>query len=465
MADNRAMRKAGLLFFAVAIAASLLAAGCGGQSITGIRGASIVPATAAAFIAVDSDPHSSQWQNADELASRFPGRKNAIAQVEDGLRSGANLDYETDVAPALGPELDFVWLDFANNGQNFVALMQPKDEEAFQRAVERGNQQDPSSKLLYEKVDGWQVMSSNQASIDAFKAATAQDGPVLADDEAFSQAMDDYPDASIFKAYVSGKTVMDEMRKTLPADEAKFRRQGRQPRLDRRRPAHDLRRHPLRHHRSRHARQSLLRSSTGADATPNFELSLPKQLPADVLAYIGFHGATGTFKGLEDNPILKSPELKQVRSVVGKIGTLVEGENALYVRKSSGDIPEITLVTTPHAGTDGAATLDGILEGREPRREGRAGADRRHRRAAHQARRLRAGDRLREGRRQAGGHERAGRHRGRRQSRGHRIARARCRTRSTPPRCRTRCRASSTSTSAAGSASSSSSPALRFPTR
>jgi hypothetical protein len=148
------MRKAGLLFFAVAVASSLLAAGCGGQSITGIRGASIVPATAAAFIAVDSDPHSSQWKNADELASRFPGRKDAIAQVENGLRSSANLDYTTDVEPALGPELDFVWLDFANNGQNFVALMQPKDEDAFQRAVERGNQQDPTSKLLYEKVDG-----------------------------------------------------------------------------------------------------------------------------------------------------------------------------------------------------------------------------------------------------------------------------------------------------------------------
>jgi hypothetical protein len=355
------MRKAGLLFFAVAVASSLLAAGCGGQSITGIRGASIVPATAAAFIAVDSDPHSSQWKNADELASRFPGRKDAIARVENGLRSSANLDYTTDVEPALGPELDFVWLDFANNGQNFVALMQPKDEDAFQRAVERGNQQDPTSKLLYEKVDGWQVMSSNQASIDAFKAANAQDGPVLADDESFSQAMDDYPDASIFKAYLSGKTVMDEMRKTLPADQAKF--------LDKvgnldwiaavlRTTSDGIRFDTT----VRGTPGSLLRSSTGGDATPNFELSLPKQLPADVLAYIGFHGTTGTFTGLESNPILKSPELKQVRSVVDKIGTLVEGENALYVRKSSGDIPEITLVTTPRAGTDGAATLDGILK-------------------------------------------------------------------------------------------------------
>ena len=85
--------KAVLLFLAVAVTASLLASGCGGESITGIRGASIVPATAAAFVALDSDPHSSQWKNADELASRFPGRADAIAQIEDSLRSDANLDY------------------------------------------------------------------------------------------------------------------------------------------------------------------------------------------------------------------------------------------------------------------------------------------------------------------------------------------------------------------------------------
>jgi hypothetical protein len=51
-----------------------------------------------------------------------------------------------------------------------------------------------------------------------------------------------------------------------------------------------------------------------------------------------------------------------VRVLVGKIGTLVEGEDALYVRPGDGDMPEITLVTTPRAGTDGVATLDDALE-------------------------------------------------------------------------------------------------------
>src|SRR5262245_27798596 len=110
--------KAGLLFLTAVIAASLLVAGCGGKSIDGVRGASIVPATAAAFIAIDSDPQSAQWQNANELADKFPSRQKAIAQVEDSLRSESNLDFEKDVEPALGPELDFVWLDFKNDGED-----------------------------------------------------------------------------------------------------------------------------------------------------------------------------------------------------------------------------------------------------------------------------------------------------------------------------------------------------------
>jgi hypothetical protein len=183
---------------------------------------------------------------------------------------------------------------------------------------------------------------------------------VLADDESFSQAMDDYSDASIVKAYVSGKTVMDELRTSLSPKDAKLLdKVGNLDWI-----AASLRTTPdgIRFDTTvRGTPGKLLRSSSGNEA-PNFELSLPKQLPADVLAYVGFHGAAGTFSGLQDNPVMKSPELKQVRSVVGRVGKLVEGEDALYVRPSDGKVPEVTLVATPHAGTDGAAALDRILK-------------------------------------------------------------------------------------------------------
>ena len=84
---------------------------------------------------------------------------------------------------------------------------------------------------------------------------------------------------------------------------------------------------------------------------------------------------------------MKSPELKDLRSLVGRVGTLVEGENALYVRPSKGDLPEVTLVTTPHDGTDGAATLDKMLKD-----AGIAGESEQTEIAGTEARRIKLGD-------------------------------------------------------------------------
>ena len=103
----------------------------------------------------------------------------------------------------------------------------------------------------------------------------------------------------------------------------------------------------------------LLRSPSGGGS--GFELSLPKELPAGVLAYLGFHGTAGALGGLESNAALSSPELKPVRTIIGRVGRLLEGENALYLRAGKGRVPEVTLVSVPQAGTDGAATLDRIL--------------------------------------------------------------------------------------------------------
>ena len=99
-------------------------------------------------------------------------------------------------------------------------------------------------------------MASDQASIDKFKTAVAANGPVLADDDAYSQAMDDYSDDAIFKAYLSGKTVLDEMRKTLSPDQSTFL--DKVGNLDWIAAAlrTTLGRRPLRHDDPRHARQA-----------------------------------------------------------------------------------------------------------------------------------------------------------------------------------------------------------------
>ena len=106
-----------------------------------------------------------------------------------------------------------VTLDLAHPDET-VALMQPKDEGAFERAVKKGNAGDPSSKLVYEKFHGWTVMSDKQTAIDAFKQASDSAKRTLADDKNFSAAMGKASDG-IFRAYVNGASVMAAARKFM----------------------------------------------------------------------------------------------------------------------------------------------------------------------------------------------------------------------------------------------------------
>ena len=337
----------------------VLAAGCGSATTTGAGAASVVPAGVPVYIAIDSDPDSSQWRTMNALADQFPDKQKAVDALERSLRNEAGLDFERDVKPALGPEIDVVWLDFDHGGNDVVALMQPNDEAAFQRAVAQGNAKDPSDQLLYEKVGDWEVMSERRAAIDTFKRMADPNGPMLADDPAFSRAMDEYSDDALVKAYVSGAAVMDKLRSSIPADArdlvdklgtldwiaGSIRTTADGVRLDT---------------TVRGVPGSLLRSA-GSNAGSSFEPALPNLIPDDALAYFAFHGTAGMLSGIRDNPALAGPDLEPVREILRKIGTLMEGEDALYVRPGTDRLPEVTLVTEPSPGYDPAIVLDGIL--------------------------------------------------------------------------------------------------------
>jgi hypothetical protein len=314
-----------------------------------------------AYVAIDSDAGSSQWQAVDDLAGRFPDKQKGVDELERSLRDDLGLDFDKDVKPALGPEIDIVWLGFEEGGDDVVALMQPGDESAFERAVAKGNAKDPSSELLYERIDGWEVMSDRQGTIDRFKAMVTRNGPVLSDNPSFAQAMGEYSADALVKVYVSGRAVMDELRTVVPADATKFvdklgtldwiaasvRASSDGIRLDT-----TVRGQP----------GSLLLTDSVAATGSSFEPSLANVIPADAFAYLAFHGAKGMFSSVGSNPALASPSFGPVRDILGKVGELVAGEDALYVRPSSaGRVPEVTLVTEPSPGTDGSATLDRIL--------------------------------------------------------------------------------------------------------
>jgi hypothetical protein len=52
------------------------------------------------------------------------------------LKENSGLDYEDDIKPALGDEVDLVWLDFGTPARTW-SLTTPKDEDAFTHGPER----------------------------------------------------------------------------------------------------------------------------------------------------------------------------------------------------------------------------------------------------------------------------------------------------------------------------------------
>ena len=148
------------------LALAALLAGCGSASKTSSRGssipagASVVRSGVVAFVAVDSDMGSSQWKQLDELAQKFPGRDQAVAKLKQQL-TDQGVDYETDVKPALGPELDVAVVSAGNESSTkAVALTKPDDPAKFKALVAKLNAKDSSGdRAVYREVDGWYALS------------------------------------------------------------------------------------------------------------------------------------------------------------------------------------------------------------------------------------------------------------------------------------------------------------------
>ena len=341
-----------------AVAFAMVAAGCGGTTAQIGNGASaLVPASAPAFIAVDTDPASSQWKTIDALASKFPDKQKAVDSIKRALGKHS-IDWATDVKPALGKELDLAWLDFENNGQNVVGLLQPTDTAKFKELVKKANapETDPTKRVVYRSFNGWEVLASDQKTIDRFeKASITEDA--LANKDAFKESMQRLGGDSIVRAYVNGAFLM-KLARTYGGTQA-------QPYLDK---AGKLDWIAL--------RLAATSAGVGLDAivhgTPGtlfkgvpassaFSPKLLGTVPQDALLYLTFHGTKNMFAGLEKNSLLAKPQYRQLRQPLHQLGRLLQGENAVYVRPGTGRIPEVTFVAAPGNGVDGAVAVDDLV--------------------------------------------------------------------------------------------------------
>jgi len=349
----------------VLAALALVAAGCGGTTAQIGTGASdLVPASAPVFIAVDTDPNSDQWRTVDSLANRFPDKQKGIARIRSELRKDPGVDWDKDVKPAFGDEIDFAWLDFEDNGANFVILTQPHDPAAFKRLVEKANasEDDPSDRVTYNTFRGWYVLSEKQATIDRFKDASDSASRSLSKEPVFKQSMARLGGDAIVRAYINGEAVMDVARK-YGGPEIR-------PYLDKLGKLDWIA-----------TRLAATSEGVGLDAivhgTPGklfkgipmssgFTPKLLGKVPQDALLYLTFHGSKNMFSGLQKNAFFNNPQYREFAKPLADIGRILEGENAIYVRPGTARsrgvpfaIPEITLVST--AKTDGVSILDRMI--------------------------------------------------------------------------------------------------------
>src|SRR5919201_602997 len=145
--------------------ASLLAvvaavgAGCGGGGGGGggggaiPDGASVVPASAPVVIAINTDFASDQWSKAQTLAQQFPSAPQLLQEATKQLAK-ENIDFTRDVKPALGPEVDVVFLDFKNGGNDVVVLTKPREKAKLDALLAKGT--NPPVKA---EIGGWTVLA------------------------------------------------------------------------------------------------------------------------------------------------------------------------------------------------------------------------------------------------------------------------------------------------------------------
>jgi hypothetical protein len=339
---------------------ALVLAGCGGKGGTSgastESGASLVRSDALAFVSIDSDLGSSQWQTVDDLSHKFPGRDKALTLIKRELTK-RGVDYNTDVKPALGPEVDFA----VATGQSLsktsaVVLTKPKDAAKFMQLIAKRNAKDTSGKpSVYREVNGWYVVSDSQAAID--RVLKNGGSGALSENSTFKDALAKLPGDALAKAYVSGAELAAVIRQAEQQSSTPFNVGATGlDNLDFIAASTSAENDGIR------LRGAVQGSGAKTFGSGDYSSTLLGEVPGDALGLLDFRGS-----GIKDQlDKLKSNStfnqaLQQMQSTLGvtldDLVGLLQNEIAFYVRPGAG-IPEFTLALDTKDQSSSLATLD-----------------------------------------------------------------------------------------------------------
>ena len=328
------MRRRTILAAGIAIIAAIVlfaAVGYGGGTSTAALGggAEVAPADTAAFVALDTNMDSSQWQALDGLLAKFPGYETLLGKLQNGFEQQTGLSWANDVKPALGPEVDVAVLPTAAGDKPDAVLLTQPDDPAKLDALVQKLSSSGGPALVSAQVGGWWVIGDSQAAVDAVSGATAH----LADDSTYQQATGRLEQDALVDAYANGA----QGRQLLSA-------------LG---------------HGDGGSGQLVWASADAVAASGGLKLdgfldrdgaaptrytsALVDRIPAGALAVVDFPADPGTGSSTQ---VPASPLGAALEKVAGTLG----GETAIYVSPGS-PLPAVTLVTHP---SDPQAVLDAL---------------------------------------------------------------------------------------------------------
>lgn len=176
---------------ALALGLLLVAAGCGSSTAaTGTSAtdaASLVPASALAYVSADANLDSESWQVVTDLFGPI----------------GPDLNYERDIQPALGDRVNLAVLGIDNGKPEAVALVKPTDDSKLRALAKKFDQR--NEQYTVEQIEGWSVVADSAAAFQAVRDAGA--GSSLADSADFKSAVSQVGNSGFATAYASGSGV------------------------------------------------------------------------------------------------------------------------------------------------------------------------------------------------------------------------------------------------------------------
>ena len=328
-------------------ALALVATGCGGSKTgaSSMSAASLVRSGATAFVSIDSDTGSSQWKQLDSLAQKFPGRALAIIALKAQLAQHG-VDYDKDVKPALGPQVDIAVVQGpAPSDTSFAVLTKPDDGGKFEALVKKLNSSGGSgSQAVFRKVGDWYALSETDQMIG--RVLAAKGGKTLAGDSSFKDAFGKLPGSALVKAYVNAHqlgTLIKQSGTSYGSAAAAF------DKLDFISAALSAESDGIRVHGA--AQGSGAGTILGSG---DYSSKLLTQAPGDAFAFLTFRGGaslSSAFRAL-GRPLTSLAGIKP-----DELAALLENETALWARPGA-VIPEFTAILQPKDVNAGLATLD-----------------------------------------------------------------------------------------------------------